>query len=351
MAQDHATDYRLIVRRSTPTEPEGVSIRRPPWPFPRSGFQSRWLSRIDKIGWEQLALPLSSMGVDLTHSLYFTAPLFRAMPTIVTVHDAISLLPEYAHKRTATVYARLMRRTARRASSIITVSNHARNEVAAALDYPIDRIHVTYEAPDPALCRATDLEVRDQLRRKYGLPRSYVLYLGGTERRKNIETLVRAWSGVSSDAVKLVIVGRFSTIPDPLFPDIPGLVSELGLDDRVHLLDGVEEADLAALYSHAIVFCYPSLYEGFGLPPLEAMACGTPVLSSDATSLPEVLGDGAELLPAQDAASWSKALERALDDDPWAVELARRGQAWVKRYSWSRTAEETLFVYSDVLES
>ncbi|HZT96588.1 MAG TPA: glycosyltransferase family 1 protein [Chloroflexota bacterium] len=324
--------------------PAGIEVRRVHLPGSRRRT-SEWYERGDKFLWETVLWPAASGGTGILHSPYFAAPLWSPWPLVVTVHDTISLQPRFTRGRAALVYASVMHRTVLRAAAIITVSQFSKTEIAAALDYPLDRIHVTYEAPDPRLrpLRSTSETLR--VRQKYRLPERFALYLGGTERRKNIEVLIHAWRLEPSPKLPLVVVGRFRGASDPLFPDIPALAASLGLGEAVRFVPSVEEADLAAVYSLAEVFCFPSIYEGFGLPPLEAMACGTPVLCSNASSLPEVTGDGALLLPPDDAGAWNRAVRRIEDDRQGREDLAAKGSARVGRFSWEQTAAQTFAVY------
>ena len=348
-ALDPGTQYELALRYGTvdPAPAPNLRLRKRWWPARHPSSRSA-IARLDKIGWELLAWPMGARSCDLLHSLYFAAPIWPGMPVVVTVHDAISLHPEFQHSRSAGIYADIMRSTVRRAAAIITVSEHARQELAAKLDYPSERITVIPEAPDPTMRRVTEPAAIQRVRQRYRLPPSYVLYLGGTEARKNIETLVRAWAKVPPSEVRLVIVGRFHP-DDPLFPNLPNLIHELGLDNRTVVVPFVDQADLAVVFAACTVFCYPSTYEGFGLPPIEAMACGAPVLAARASSLPEVLGDGADLLEPDDETAWATALERLLGEADARSALAHRGSEWVKRYSWEATAAQTVHVYSRVL--
>jgi glycosyltransferase involved in cell wall biosynthesis len=348
---DPEMEYTLWTRRSQLT-PCSMRVARAPSPFPPHPARVAWRERLDKLYWEVVAWPWAARRADLLHALHFAAPIVRPAPLIVTVHDVIPLrLPGYVRNWSARWYIRLMRQTTRHAQAIITVSHHARGEIAAALDYPPERIYVTPEAPDPALAPVRNQRQLAEVQHRYGLPERYLLYLGGSERRKNVEMLVRAWAHVATNDTTLVIVGTYPPTPDAVFPDIPGLVQKLGMSTRVHLVPKVNAEDLAAVYSGALAFCFPSLYEGFGLPPLEAMACGVPVLCSDATSLPETAGGGAELLPADDERAWTQAIERIIADEVWRHDLIERGRRHVAQFSWYRTAKETVAVYKAVLQA
>jgi glycosyltransferase involved in cell wall biosynthesis len=348
--EEAAFKYTVYTRRAPVPQSNGaVEYKRGPSPFPRRKMNSSWLERVDKISWEVVSWPLAARKADLLHSLYFAAPVIAPAPLIVTVHDAISLRAEHSHGGPAQLYGRFMKDAAKKATRLITVSQFARREIAEEFGYPIQRIAVTYEAPDPTLSKVDDQDVLQSVRSRYELPERFLLYLGGTERRKNIETIVRAWAAGRPSGYQLVIVGRFPTGPDPLFPDIPGLVTSMGLSETVQIVPFVESADLAAVYSLSSAFLFPSTYEGFGLPPLEAMACGVPVLAADSTSLPEILGDGAKLLDPNDAAIWRQAMIRVVEDRTWADELSSRGYRRANTFSWAQTAAQTTQIYREVL--
>ena len=313
-------------------------------------------ARADKLAWEIGALPAASAlrRQALLHSTYFAAPLAAASPIVVTVHDVIPLVvPGYHRSRQAQMYSAFMAwNVPRAAGSIITVSDHAKSGIMRVLRVPERRVTVTYEGVERRYHAHHPAEALTDVRRKYRLPERFVLYLGGAERRKNIETLVRAWRraqrSLADREMKLVIVARFPP-PDALYPDVPGLVQELGLQDDVVLISHVDEVDKPPLYALAALFCFPSRYEGFGFPPLEAMASGIPVVASDASSLPEVLGDAAYLVPPDDVASWSEALIGLTDSATRRHELAMRGLARAALFTWEQTARRTLEVYEGLL--
>ena len=341
-------EYLVALRRGDIGEAsQSVRFSRPSWPFPRAGSTRAVVERADKFLWEQVAWPVAMREADLIHSLYFAAPFAARKPLVVTVHDSISLEKGAQHSRAAGIYAKLMVTACRRANFIIAVSNHARMEIAEKLSYPTERIVVVHEAPDPELLRVSDAGALSEVRDRYHLPQRFVLYLGGTEARKNLMVLLEAWAVVREPDVALVLVGRYPT-GDPMYPNMEEAARRMSLN-RVTFVPFVQQEDLAAVYSAAELFCYPSKYEGFGLPPLEAMACATPVLASNAASLPEVLGSGADLLDPEDSLAWSKRIAELLADPDSRKALAERGAAWVSRYSWTETARQTVGVYEQAL--
>jgi glycosyltransferase involved in cell wall biosynthesis len=179
------------------------------------------------------------------------------------------------------------------------------------------------------------------------LPADYLLYVGTIEPRKNLPTLLQAYRILldrMGHAPTLVIAGRKGWLHSPVFRR----VTELDLGGQVQFTDWIEQADLPALFSGATAFVYPSLYEGFGLPPLEAMACGTPVICSNASALPEVVGEGGLLVDPRDAGALARAMEQVLTDTSLRADLSARGLAQASKFSWERTARETLAVYDRV---
>ncbi len=313
-------------------------------------------ARLDKLAWEIGTLPVAAAlkHQAILHSTYFASPAISKVPVVVTVHDVIPLiLPGYHRSRQAEVYARLMRWAVPHvARAILTVSEHARADIIRTLGVPEEQVYVVYEAVDERFRPDHRPETIRHVREKYRLPERFVLYLGGAERRKNVEILIRAWAlrarSLADRDVQLVIVARFPA-PDELYPDTVGLAHSLGISKSVLFLPYVDEVDKPAIYAAAMLFCFPSTYEGFGLPPLEAMASGVPTIASHATSLPEVVGDGGVLLPPDDADLWSRTIERLLDSSQERAVLAERGLARAATFSWRTTALETAAVYRSVL--
>ncbi len=279
----------------------------------------------------------------LFHATEHLLPPFRHLPTVLTVHDLIFRhLPQH-HKRLNRWYLNLaMPLYVRRATHLIAVSEATRRDLMAAYGVPAEKITVIYEAADPRFGPRDALE-QQTIRANYGLPPAYFLYLGTIEPRKNLLRLLRAWEPLylAGEAPPLVIVGKRGWLSEPFFEAVERSPAREGLILTGYVLDD----DLPALIAAATAFVFPSLYEGFGLPPLEAMACGTPVLCSDRSSLPEVVGDAALLFDPTDEEAIRAAMRRIWADEALREALRRRGMARAKRFSWRRTAEETLRLY------
>lgn len=311
-------------------------------------------SRTSKLLWEEVVVPVVSAARkdSLLHYPYLAAPVAATAPVIVTVHDLIPLvMAGYHRSRQSRLYADFMARTVARASAIITVSNYSRDEIVRVLGVPNERVHVIYEAASSTFTSDVEPGEAQRITERYRLPPRFVLYLGAAERRKNLELLVRAWKPISQTMLQqgtsLVIVARFPP-PDALYPDIRGLAADLDVQG-IHFVPAVEEVDKPAVFRAATAFLFPSTYEGFGLPPLEAMASGTPVIASNVTSIPEVVGDACILLPPSDISAWSDAIEQLVRSPASRSALAERGLEQAARFSWKQTGKQTADVYRRVL--
>ena len=313
-------------------------------------------SNLTKLYFEQIAFPRACrrLGVDVAHVPYWAPPLVPSVPTVVTIHDIIPLvLREYRGGPLVRAYTALVATAARSAALVLTDSQASRRDILAHLDLPPERVWVVYLAADRRF--RPDPEPNDAaVRARYGLPERYVLYLGGFDIRKNVATALATyrWAGpVVGEECPLVVAGRLPERDTPFAPDPRRQARSLGLrPEWVRFIGWVAEEDKPALYRGAVAFLFPSRYEGFGLPPLEAMACGTPVVGSDAASLPEVVGDAGVLVDPDDAEGMAGALIQLVEDSAFHAELRRRALAQAARFSWERTARDTLRAYRETLE-
>ena len=301
-----------------------------------------------RLRWQQFELPrrARATGVDLLHVTGFDAPLWRPCSVVLTVHDLIGLLfPTNLPPVSRFYWSRWMPRTIRWADRIIAVSRHTQSDLNRVLGIPEDRIEVIHNGVNEVFQPLQDHEALETVRRKYGLPPTIILYLGTLEPRKGLDTLITAYGGLAPDApYDLVIAGKRGWYTEPLFQQ----VEALGLGRRVHFTDYIPDKDLPALYNLGKVFVYPSRYEGFGLPALEAMACGSPVVCTDAASLPEIVGDAALLVPPDDADALAAALRRVLDDGGLQAKMRARGLERARRFTWEETARRTAQVYEEM---
>jgi glycosyltransferase involved in cell wall biosynthesis len=310
---------------------------------------------IEKVFWEQLTAPAAARraGVDLFHVPHFAPPLFRRTPTIVTIHDVIPLrLPLYRAGTRVGMYMRLVARAAHSANLIITVSQHAKLDIINALKIRADRIRVIYEAAGEEYHPITDPGVLAATRARYGVGERYILYLGGLDQRKNVPQLVRAFAHLYQQLddpnLQLLIAGNPDKQSGPLFPDPRPIAADLGMTGQI-IYRFIEEEDKPAIYSAASLFVFPSLYEGFGLTPLEAMSCGAPVVCSDRTSLPEVVGKAALLIDPEDIGAMVEAMRSVLTNSELEADLRARSLEQAKWFSWRKTARETIAAYKEAL--
>ncbi len=279
---------------------------------------------------------------DVFHATDYLLPPLRRAASVLTIYDlTFRFFPEHHLPLNRWYLSLMVPRFAQRASAIIAISENTRRDLAQRMQIPPEKVTVTYLGVNPVFRPMDDAVGLARVRQKYHLPARFILYFGTVEPRKNLLTLLDAYRALLArdDALPdLVIAGRKGWLHQPVLQR----VRELGLDARVQFTEWVDENDAPALMNAASVFVYPSLYEGFGLPPLEAMACGTPVVCSNASSLPEVVGDGGILVEPRDAGALAGAVERVLADQPLRADLRARGLAQARKFSWERTARETL---------
>lgn len=322
---------------------------------PRAGLitrRSRWRteSPLRRIVWEQVAQPLAlrRAGVDLLHVLAFAGPLFSRAPQVVTVYD-LSFI-HYPDRLPAArrYYLRLFTGlTCRRARRVIAISESTAQDVAARFGLPRSRIDVALPGVEPRF-RPLPVDVVTDFRRQKGLPERFLLFVGTLEPRKNLPLLLRAYAALPAadrDAVHLVLGGGRGWMDGEIFETI----ERAGLGATVHLPGYLADSELPAWYNAADAFVYPSVFEGFGLPVVEAMACGKPVIAADTSSLPEAAGDAGCLLPPDDEAAWTAALARAIHDSIWRAEAGARAQAHAAHFTWAATAAQTVASYRRAL--
>ncbi len=318
-------------------------------PFP--GWQVR-RSRLPgsrpplRIFWEQAAQPaaLWRSGIDLLHAPVNVGPLVRPCPLVVTVHDlSFCLYPETFRPAQRRYQQALTRWTARHAERVIAVSASTKADLVRLFGVPAERVVVVPNGVDDSF-RPLPAATVEAFRRRQGLPERFLLCVATIEPRKNIPRLLEALARVP-EAPPLVICGGQGWYYDT----VEATIERLGLRDRVRLAGFIPQAELPLWYNAATWFVYPSLYEGFGLPALQALACGTPAIVSRASSLPEVVGDAALLVDPFAVEAIAAALARALHEPDLAATLRQAGPARAGGFPWSRTARETVAVYQTVL--
>jgi len=346
---DQANRYTLLIAtgglKGIPITPEGRDL--PPYkvcPLPLS-------DRLLTILWHRLRLPLYADllvgGADLFHSPDFTLPpLYRARG-IVTVHDLTFIhYPDCAARNLVRYLNRVVPLAVHRACLVLADSESTKRDLVTLLGVPPQKVRVVYAGVGPEF-RPVDKVALETVRARYGLTFPFLLSVGTLEPRKNygrlLQAFVRSRACQAWPELRLVIVGGKGW----LYQEIFQTVHRLHLADRVVFPGFIADADLPALYSLAVAFVYPSLYEGFGLPVLEAMACGTPVVCSRAASLPEVVGEAALLVDPLDVDDLARALEQVVTDAALRQELRERGLAQAARFTWEAAAQQLLAAYRE----
>ena len=330
---DHDNEYVLLLSR------ERLASYAPPGPnFRAVEADIPWFTVR-----EQLALPrlVARERLDLVHYPHLTVPLAARTPFVVTVHD-LNYLDAAADSgsRLRRAGYRLELAKARRARRLIAVSEHTRDTVVRELRVDPERIAVTYEAADPPGAVEPDASILD----RFGLDSPFFLYVGAAYPYKNLGRLIDAFAGLSGD-YKLVLAGD----QEDFGPALRSYAADAGLAGRVVFPGRVSDAELAALYGRALAYVFVSLSEGFGLPGLEAMSAGLPVVAASAGSLPEIYGDAAHYCDPHDVGSIADALAEVATDEQLQSRLVSLGRERAAEFSWRRTAEQTLAVYREAL--
>jgi len=329
--RDSRFDWKTLAARPN------VELRKGPWPlyWPHEQLLWPWILRRSQ--------------AELFHSPYFAVPLWAPCPTVVTVHDLIfDRYPAYMPRSWARPYYRaLMGWGIRRARRIIAVSRATAADLTRFYPTSQGKIAVIPEGVDPNFAPSIADDQLWSLCRRYHLSRPFILTVGVRRPHKNLARLVTAFARLAAEtAHDLVFVGP----ADPRFPDeARQAVAQHGLNGRVHFLDWVPEADLPGLYALATLVVLPSLVEGFGLPALEAMACGTPVLAANASALPEVVGEAGVLVDPYDVEALTDAMRELLRDAALRLRLGEAGRKRAATFTWQEAARRTLQVYGEAL--
>jgi glycosyltransferase involved in cell wall biosynthesis len=307
--------------------------------------------RINKTVWMQTLLPLklARERIDICHFTNSVATLLSPCPTVVTIHDmTLWLFPQHHYRRRLLAMRPFIPLAARRAAAVIAVSHATKADIVRILGVAADKVHVIHEAPAAWFRPIEDPTALETVRRRYGLPERIVLYVGTIEPRKNLVRLLQAFARLRHSGViehTLVLAGQPGWKHEP----VTMAVEQLGLSQAVRFLGYVPTDDLVALYNLANALVFPSLYEGFGLPVMEAMACGTPVLTSANSSLAEISDCAAELVDPASVESIADGLRRILTDPARRADLRARGLSRAAQFTWTDAAQRTRAVYAEAL--
>ncbi|HEU4509585.1 MAG TPA: glycosyltransferase family 1 protein [Pyrinomonadaceae bacterium] len=302
--------------------------------------------------WWVAGLPLYIRGSSLAlfHGTNYDIPLWSQCPTVLSIHDLSLLLYPQTHLKHLVRRARYrLPLMARNATRIITATEHVKKEVAEHLGVEAAKISVTPYAPRRDFQPMPPGEA-DEVRRRLGIEDVFILFVGTIEPRKNLITLLRAFKETQMNTdlkPQLVIAGQEGW----LMGEMSNYIEREGLNSRIAFTGYIADQDLRAFYSSCAVCVYPSLYEGFGFPPLEAMSCGAPVIAADVPSLHETVGQAALRVPPADVQQLARALVEMLTDEQQRAHFARAGREWAAQFTWERTARLTLDVYRDAMRA
>ena len=336
-AREHL-HYTVFTRQRAEQAPPQAQRVSTMWPT-----EKRWL----RIAWEQLVWPLSAWRahLDLLHSMAFVTPALSPCPTVVTIYD----LSFIHHPDRFPLLQRLYltsqtRRSCHQARRVVTISDAGRNDVQRVFGVSRDRIDVVQPGVGAAFRPRPQAEV-DAFRQRHGLPPRFVLHVGTLQPRKNIPLLIEAMAHPEMPQIPLLLVGGKGWFYDNIF----ARVEALGLQDRVHFPGYVPDAELPLWYNAAALFVFPSLHEGFGLPVIEAMACGTPVVAADTATIAEAAGDAALRFPPHDGQALLNQMLAVLDNEEQAATMRERGIAHARTFSWVRSGRKMADVYERAL--
>ena len=304
-----------------------------------------------RLVWEQIGLPAAAkrLKLDLLHSPHYTRPFWLPCRSIVTIHDMTFFLMPHLHTKVKRMFfPTMIRYSVHTADGLLAASESTRRDAIRLLGSKAERMKVTPLGVDGGFHPIADSELCTAVRQRYSLPQDFILYVGALEPRKNLSMLLRAFARARQKGLNLplVLAGRRGW----MFEDIFEHIERLGLQKLVILPGYVAQEDLPVVYNLASMFVYPTLYEGFGLPVLEAMACGTPVITTAVSSMPEFVGSAGILLPTGDEDALVEALADLAGDAERRAFLAEAGPRQAAVFTWERTARLTLDAYRDLLE-
>jgi len=339
MKIDHENEYILYTNLPIPFKldlPENFRISR--ISFPSSKFHL----------WYHIGLPraLKKDNVDLYHDTLFLLPFSLPTKGVITIYDLSGLVLPKHHKSKVTLTSKLIPSAVKRARRIIAISEFTKSEIIRLFPRSKRKIDVIYGAPSPDFHPYPEHEV-EKIRNKYKLNFKYALFLGTVEPRKNLEMLLDAYSQVYNIIPhKLVIVGNLGWKFSSIFKKL----DEMGIEENVIFTGFIPDTDLPQLFCGAEFFIYPSLYEGFGLPVVESMACGTPVVTSNSSSLPEVAGDAGILIDPNSSESLAKGIFDLANNPELRNKLSQLGIEQARKFTWEKSAKKTIEVYRKVME-
>jgi glycosyltransferase involved in cell wall biosynthesis len=336
---DAGTDYYVLHSRKD---------RNPPLPGPNFHPVACWTPSHHRLERRALGVEVARLRMDLLHSPDFIPPARGVNRSVITIHDLNFLYyPQFLTAESHRYYNQQIEWAVQRANHILADSHATKSDLTSLLEVPPEKVTVVHLAANPG-CRPLPEAQVQRIVARYGLEPGYLLFVGTLEPRKNLPGLLQAYRLLLNDEVAtapLVLAGGKGWLYDEIFEH----VEVLRLTERVRFLHDASDVDLVGLYNGASVLAMTSFYEGFGLPALEAMACGTPVVVAQRASLPEVVGEAGLLVNPDDPDDIARALARVLTDGSLRVRMRELGLAQAARFTWEQTARKTLAVYRSVL--
>jgi glycosyltransferase involved in cell wall biosynthesis len=331
---DQQNQYTILIGKDFPGIPGKANNLR------MMTLRSRWISISEQ--WELVKI-LKELKPDLFLATSFVAPVFNPFPMVMTIHDLnhIALSRNYSIFH-AIYYKWVVKPAVKKSVKIVTVSEFSRKEISRYLMVPDEKIKVVYNGCGEEFRPIEDSKLLERVRKKYNFPETFILYVGSYKSHKNVSNLLKAYDRVSLK-IPLVLSGRGSQ-------ELLELSKKFEMGKKIIFMGEVDESDLPIIYNCATLFVFPSYYEGFGLPPLEAMACGCPVVVSNAASLPEVCGDAAYYVDPRNVESISEGIYRVLTDENLRNTLILKGLERIKLFSWEKAAKEVLNVFDEILK-
>jgi len=319
-------------------------------------------AQLYKVWFEQVVFPsmANKIGADVAHVPYFGSAMFPKITTVATIHDVIPIvLPEYRGGVMGRLYTKLVSVAAKRANLILADSESSRQDILHHLHIMSNKVRTVYLAAAPHYGSPKKTDIQSYLKRKYNLPQNYVLYIGGYDVRKNVSVLLRAWAKVITTntdftgfqnltGLRLVLAGKIPTQDTPFFPNPLKTANQFGIADSIVTPGWIDESDKHLMYQAAQLFVYQSRYEGFGLPVLEAMSCGTPVITSNVSSIPELVNSAGVLIAPDDVDGLSQAIIKLLTDHEFYKSMVEQGYKQASTFTWEKTAMQTWQAYIDI---
>ncbi len=291
---------------------------------------------------------LFNSKVDIHHAHNFFLPYKLKEPSVVTIYDMVyKLFPETMDQGNLDLLNKIMPRSVTESTKILTISENSKREISEILGIQPEKIAIAYPGYDPTIFKVIPKEQTIETLSKFNLKKPFILYLGTLEPRKNVERIVEAYASLThlQRDYDLVLAGSIGWKSEKIFE----LIDRYNLKENVHITGYISQPEQVALYNEATCFVFPSLYEGFGMPALEAMACGCPVITSNTSSLPEVVGNAGILVNPLDSSEIASSIQSVLEDDARRTSMIQLNKQQITKFTWTNTAESVISLYNSLI--